>query len=60
MLWLIGSLSEADKEGLSRFFSSPSAMVDGAGANRSVINFTGETRPESEMDPDPSNTEPKD
>ena len=60
MLWLIGSLSEADKEGLSRFFSSPSAMVDGAGANRSVINFTGETRPESEMDPDPSNTEPND
>ena len=60
MLWLIGSLSESDKEGLSRFFSSPSAMVDGAGANRSVINFTGETRPESEMDPDPSNTEPND
>ena len=60
MLWLIGSLSEHQKEGLSRFFSSPSAMVDGAGANRSVINFTGETRPESEMDPDPSNTEPND
>jgi len=58
MLWLIGNLSEHQKEGLSRFFSSPSAMVDSTGANRSVINFTGETRPESELDPDPSNTEP--
>ena len=39
MLWLISSLSVEDKQGLSRFFSSPSAMIEGEGANRSVINL---------------------
>lgn len=53
MLWLLGSLSEAQKEGLSRFFSSPSAMVSSGGTNSSVIDFTGEPRPESEFDPAP-------
>ncbi|MFZ8975066.1 MAG: OmpA family protein, partial [Pseudomonadales bacterium] len=54
MLWLLGSLSEAKKMGLSRFFSSPSAMVSSAGTNSSVLDFTGEPRPESEFDPDPN------
>jgi len=54
MLWLLGSLSEAKKMGLSRFFSSPSAMVSSAGSNSSVLDFTGEPRPESEFDPDPN------
>ena len=54
MLWLLGSLSDAKKMGLSRFFSSPSAMVSSGGTNSSVIDFTGEPRPESEFDPDPS------
>jgi len=53
MLWLLGSLSDAQKIGLSRFFSSPSAMVSQAGVNSSVLNFTGEPRPESEFDPAP-------
>ena len=54
MLWLLGSLSDAKKLGLSRFFSSPSAMVSSAGTNSSVLDFTGEPRPESEFDPDPN------
>ena len=54
MLWLLGSLSDAKKMGLSRFFSSPSAMVSSGGTNSSVLDFTGEPRPESEFDPDPS------
>jgi len=54
MLWLLGSLSDAKKIGLSRFFSSPSAMVSSAGTNSSVLDFTGEPRPESEFDPDPN------
>jgi len=54
MLWLLGSLSDAKKLGLSRFFSSPSAMVSAAGTNSSVLDFTGEPRPESEFDPDPN------
>ena len=54
MLWLLGSLSETQKMGLSRFFSSPSAMVSSAGTNSSVLDFTGEPRPESEFDPDPN------
>jgi len=54
MLWLLGSLSAAKKMGLSRFFSSPSAMVSSAGTNSSVLDFTGEPRPESEFDPDPN------
>ncbi len=54
MLWLLGSLSDAKKMGLSRFFSSPSAMVSSAGTNSSVLDFTGEPRPESEFDPDPN------
>lgn len=53
MLWLLGSLSDAQKIGLSRFFSSPSAMVSQAGVNSSVLNFVGEPRPESEFDPAP-------
>ena len=53
MLWLLGSLSDAQKQGLSRFFSSPSAMVSSGGTNSSVIDFTGEPRPESEFDPAP-------
>jgi chemotaxis protein MotB len=53
MLWLLGSLSDAQKIGLSRFFSSPNAMVSQAGVNSSVLNFTGEPRPESEFDPAP-------
>ena len=53
MLWLLGSLSDAQKVGLSRFFSSPNAMVSQAGVNSSVLNFTGEPRPESEFDPAP-------
>ena len=53
MLWLLGSLSDAQKIGLSRFFSSPSAMVSQAGVNSSVLYFTGEPRPESEFDPAP-------
>ncbi|MDA1207770.1 MAG: OmpA family protein, partial [Proteobacteria bacterium] len=44
----------AKKLGLSRFFSSPSAMVSSAGTNSSVLDFTGEPRPESEFDPDPN------
>ena len=53
MLWLLGSLSDSQKQGLSRFFSSPSAMISSGGTNSSVIDFTGEPRPESEFDPAP-------
>ena len=56
MLWLLGSLSDAKKIGLSRFFSSPSAMVSSGGVNSSVLDFVGEPNPESEFDPDPSQT----
>ena len=57
MLWLLGSLSEAQKVGLSRFFSSPSAMVSSGGTNSSVLDFTGEPRPDSEFEPDPTDPE---
>ena len=57
MLWLLGSLSEAQKIGLSRFFSSPSAMVSSGGTNSSVLDFTGEPRPDSEFEPDPTDPE---
>ena len=53
MLWLLGSLSDSQKQGLSRFFSSPSTMISSGGTNSSVIDFTGEPRPESEFDPAP-------
>ena len=56
MLWLLGSLSDQKKVGLSRFFSSPSAMVSSGGVNSSVLDFVGEPNPESEFDPDPSQT----
>lgn len=57
MLWLLGSLSEAQKIGLSRFFSSPSAMVSSGGTNSSVLDFTGEPRPDTEFEPDPTDPE---
>jgi chemotaxis protein MotB len=57
MLWLVSALSESQKQGLSRFFSAPTAMVNSGGTNSSVIDFTGEPRAESEFEPDPTDPE---